>query len=288
MMPTAFSSSLISNLVTLGGFTEKDKWGVSNTNGIAYFNSSNRLRVSFAAGEIDFERELGRYNGANLAKNVPGTNQLFRLTKDFLPKLELNSSEIQKTKWGRLMVHCSEPSHTQYFVNDSTVTNVEFRRASFRRLIDGMVCDPYVGSCTIDFGAYSQIQALSLYWRSMKRDKLFSAATPDEIVRWIRQGKAILPWGYYAGMSNTMPIDWSTVKKVTIKEAAGRYWGEFFFGEREHRPVFPSPIVPYATLQAIVDTGTTNVNIGITCPIIDEKHPISDSEETSVRPPVPH
>jgi hypothetical protein len=57
---------------------------------------------------------------------------------------------------------------------------------------------------------------------------------------------------------------------VTIKKAIAYYWGEVFLGEREHRPIFPSWVHPFATLWATVDTGHGNVDVEIDCPIIDE------------------
>jgi len=270
MVPTKFPPTLVSNLMSLADFTEKDRWGSISTNGVAYYNVKNRLMVSDAEGEIDFERELGKYGPTNLAEDVPGTNRLFQLATNFLLKLGINYSEIPKTKKGQLQINCSEPSHTEYFVDDRIITNVAFRCASFGRLIDGVECDSIVGSCTLYFGEHSQIRGIRLFWRNVERDKLYSAATPDQIVRWIREGKAVLPQEFYVGMGNTMPIDWSSVKKVTIKKATAYYWGEFFLGEREHRPILPSPVVPCAALQATVDTGATNIDVRIICPVIDE------------------
>lgn len=272
IVPTKFSPAVVSNLVNLGGFTEKDRWYLTS-NGVSYSAAGRSLRISYAEGEIDFGRESRKYSPTSLAIDVPKTNQLFQLATNFLPKLGINYSEIPKTKKGQLQINCSEPSHTEYFVGDRIITNVAFRCASFDRLIDGVECDSIVGSCTLYFGEHSQLSGVRLFWRNVERDKLYSAATPDQIVRWIREGKAVLPREFYVGMGNTMPIDWSTVKKATIKKAKAYYWGEFFLGEREHRPIFPSPVVPLAALEATVDTGATNIDVRIICPIVDETKP---------------
>jgi len=275
MVPTTLSPSLISNLVQLGGFTEKDRYGVTTTNGFAYYNYKNRLSVSFATGEIDFDRELARYGPTNLAHDVPGTNQLYSLTTNFLTTFGVDTSEIPKDKRDRLKIQCSEPSHTQYFLGETTITNVQFRRASFGRLIDGVMCDPMVGKCAIDYGEHNQIKAFSLSWRNLTRDRLCSAATPDQIVRWIHEGKMLLPKEIYVGDGETAPIDWSAAKKITIEDATAHYWGDVFIGDRASQPIFPSAVAPYGMLAATVDMGGSKMKLRIVCPVIDDSKPMN-------------
>jgi hypothetical protein len=275
MVPTKFSPNLISNLMSLADFTQKDQYGASTTNGIAYYNYKNRLSISFATGDIDLDRELRRYTPTNLAEGVPGTNQLYQLAKDFIPRLGIDITEIPRTKKGGFKITSSEPSHTQYFLGEITITNIQFRRASFGRLIDGVECEPFVGSCAIDFGEHSQIKALSLHWRSVQRDKRYPAATSEQIVRWIRDGNMLLPKAIYITGEDTAPIDWSVAKRITIEEATAHYWGEPFFGDHEDRPIFPRPVVPYGILTTTVDMGSTKLKVKIVCPIIDESKPLN-------------
>jgi hypothetical protein len=269
MIPTKFSATTVSNLISLGGFTGKDRWYFT-ADGISYSAADRNLRISYAEGEIEYNGGRPHYSETNLAKDVPGTNQLFQLTTNFIPKLGIDTSEIPKTKGGRFQIRSSEPSHTFYSIGETTITNVEFRSASFGRLIDGVECDHTVGSCTISFGEHSQINGLSLYWRNVQRDKHYSAITPDQIVQWIRSGKIALPKGAYILGGNSAPIDWSAAKRITVNDATAHYWGEFFLGEREHQPIFPSSVAPYAILDSTVDFGKTKLNVKILCPVIDE------------------
>lgn len=275
MVPTKFSPNLISNLMSLADFTQKDQYGASTTNGVAYYNYKNRLSISFATGDIGLDRELRRYSPTNLAEGVPGTNQLYQLARDFIPRLGIDTTEIPKTKKGRFQISCSEPSHTFYSQGETTITNIQFRRASFGRLIDGVECEPFVGSCVIDFGEHSQIKALSLHWRNVQRDKYYLAATSKQIVQWIRDGKMLLPKAIYIAGGNSAPIDWTAAKRITIEEATAHYWGEPFFGDRGDRPIFPSSVAPYGILIATVDMGTTKLKVKIVCPIIDESKPLN-------------
>jgi hypothetical protein len=267
---TEFSPTVISYLINLGGFSGADKW-YSTTNGVSYSRSGMDLRISCAEGEIDFERKERIFSSTNLAEDVPAMSQLYGLTTNLMPKLGINGADIPKTKGGRFQMNFYEPlsGFPGSGPGGGFLTNTEMRIASFGRLLDGVKCDQIVGSCTIGFGEHSQIRYLRLFWRNVKRDKLYPAATPKQIVQRIREGKAILPKWYYQ-MGDEIPIDWPAVRKITIKTAEAHYWGELFLGEREHRPIFPSLVVPYARLHAIVDTGTTNIEMEIDCPIIDE------------------
>jgi len=270
---TKFPSTIASNLMGLSNLTEKDRWGYSSAEGVTYYNSESNLRIAYSEGEIQYDGGRRRYSETNLAVDVPKTNQLFQLTTNFLPQLGINFSEIPKTKDGRLKIDCTEPELSMFYVGNTIITNIEYRTASFGRLIDGVECDPHVGSCRINFGEHGRIISIWLYWRNVERDKLYQAATPKKIIQWMREGKAGFPRDIYVGMGSEMPIDWSRLKRVTINQATAYNWGETFFGEREHRPILPSQVIPYAMLQATFDMGATNFDASILCPIIDETKP---------------
>ncbi|MGH7954016.1 MAG: hypothetical protein ACREFE_19145 [Limisphaerales bacterium] len=275
MVPNNFSPMAVSYLMAIGSFTEKDKI-VSDTNGVFFGNlyGDPNLRISFTEGEINYSR-VSHGPITNLVTDMPGTNQIFQSTTNLLSKLGISLSELVKTKDGKPAINFfthefyTPPTNT----TDSTITNVETVGTYFHRQIDGVKV--WIGGeGQIDFNRDGQISGIMLMWRGVKHDKLYAAATPKQIIQWIREGKAALPKGILGGMGSMIPIDWSTVKKVTIKKATAYYWGEFFLGEREHRPIFPSPVIPYAVLQATIDTGTTNIDVQISCPIIDETKPL--------------
>src|SRR5271155_3033320 len=246
MIPTEFSPTVISNLVTLGSFTEKDKM-YSSTNGVTFSNSGRSLWVSFTEGQIEYWT-THNYSATDLAKDVPTTNQLFQLTTNFLPKLGISLSEIARGENGQPRITFAEP-FKEYSLNRTFITNIEWRGVGFRRVMDGVEFLYAGGHCAIDFGEHGEVVKIELSWPSLGHDKLYSAATPKKIIQWIREGRAdqnlLLDKD-----ANKIPIDWSTVKSVTIKRAKAYYYGETFLGEREHQPIFPSWVHPYADLQA--------------------------------------
>jgi hypothetical protein len=279
MVPNYFSPETVSNLMIIGSFTEKDKMDYG-TNGVFFGNlyGAPNLRISYTEGEIDYSR--ASYGPiTNVIEDMPGTNQVYQSTTNLLSKLGINLSELVKNKKGQPVINIS--AHELYTpptnTTDSTITNVESVGASFHRQIDGV--QVWIGGeGRIDFDKGGQIGGISIMWRGIKHDKLYAAATPKQIVQWIHEGKVILPREIYIGNGSTAPIDWSKVKKLTIKKATAYYWGEFFLGEREHRPIFPSPVIPFAMLQATMDTDATNIDIRIMCPVIDETKPLKVSK----------
>src|ERR1017187_1201620 len=68
ILPNKFSPEVISNVMTLCSFTEKDETG-RNTNGTTFQNSagSQKLSISFPSGSIHYEIPERRYGPTNLA-----------------------------------------------------------------------------------------------------------------------------------------------------------------------------------------------------------------------------
>ena len=144
------------------------------------------------------------------------------------------------------------------------------RHVEFPRALDGVECKGDGGDCVIEFGEHSQINKLQLAWRSVERDKSYAAATPDQIIKWIREGKA-LQKRMLTGHGAETIIDWPSVKSLTVRTAKAYYWGIFFYQRAHaHRPFFPSWVRPYAEISGTVDTGATNAYVELVCPVIDE------------------
>lgn len=251
--------------MALGSFTDKDRT-YSNTNGLVFQNGQN-LSISYSIGEIEYSRGEN-YWTTNLANEVPGTNQLFQLTADFLSKLGISPSDLTKTENGKPEIAFYNNVGSVFLQNNILVTNICAREVSFIRAVDGVEFRPG-GNGLIDFGEHGRVNKISLSWRSLEHDKSYPAATPEIIIKWIHEGKAVQKRmvDKFGGVTT---IDWTTAKGMTVKKAVPHYWGEAFVGEREHQPLFPSWVRPFATLWVIVDTGHENIETQIDCPVIDE------------------
>lgn len=268
---TRFSAAVISNLMNATGYTRKDEKDYG-TNGMIFVSreKSGNMRISFTEGEIEYWTERN-YGPTNLAKDVPETNQLFQLTTNFLPKLGIGLSELAKDTSGRPNMYFPE-AFTEYYVSNTTITNIQYRIVRFKRALDGVEFLGAGGDGEIDFGEHGEITKIWLHWPSLKRDTLYATATPKQIIQWICEGKATVGPAM-DNYGNEMAIDLSTIKNLTVEKAAATYSGEVFLGAREHRPIFPSWVRPAATLWASVEVGTNVFKVGIRCPVIDETKP---------------
>jgi hypothetical protein len=257
--------------MTLGSFTEKDKKDYG-TNGVDFGKpyATPYLKISFIKGEIEYDRGERNRSATDLAKDVPATNQLFQLTTNFLQKLGISLSEVARKENGGYNIRLFNDIGGVYFDNGRTITNITAREVSVNRAVDGMEfkCDGGYG--LVRFGEYGQVVKAQFYWRSVERDKLYAAATREQIIQWVREGKAIQKH-MMTEQGGEAIIDWSTVKSLTIRKAAICYWGEAFAArELAHQPVLPSLVYPYVEISGTVDTGRTNLYVEIVCPVIDE------------------
>ena len=112
----------------------------------------------------------------------------------------------------------------------------------------------------IEFGHNERVSNITVSWRKLARDKLYPLATPETILKWIREGRAVCE------SSPDNDIDWPSVKNMTINKVTPYYFGEVY-GEPQNF------VSPFATLEATVDTGRTNLTIYLYCPLIDETKP---------------
>ncbi|MGH7952975.1 MAG: hypothetical protein ACREFE_13815, partial [Limisphaerales bacterium] len=206
-------------------------------------------------------------------------NQLYQLTTNFLPKLGINLSEISKQRNGKPKFNFYEPLSGYPIPNGTPegdfLTNIERRVVSFSRDLDGGRFYYDGGHCEIDFGEHAKILRIELSWPNLKRDKLYSAATPKQIVRRIRDGKAIQRHMMTSNGAETI-IDWSKVKSLTITNAEVLYYCGDSFVVREFAPQLISPtlVYPHAELSGFVDTGKSKDYVALVCPIIDETKPL--------------
>jgi hypothetical protein len=138
-------------------------------------------------------------------------------------------------------------------------TNIHMRGVYFIRSIDGVdfVGTGGRGGCMIEFGHNAKVSSITMSWRKLERDKLYPVATPETLLKWIHEGKAVCE------TSPDYDIDWSSVKNMTINKVT-----PYYFGEAYSEPQNVSS--PFATIEAAIDTGQTNLTVYLHCPIMDE------------------
>jgi len=260
ILPKEFPSIGVSNLVAECGFTEQNisesnsamlSYSIAGKFGIKH--PDKHLQIS--KGDIFYTSAI---NYIRLATNVPTMDQMLEVTSNFLVRIGFNISEIQTNTDGTPTFRFIEPS-TEYFLpNGTIITNAHFREARFGRSVDGIDVVGTAGCGDVQFGEFGKPVQIDISWHNLQRFKSYSIASPDKIGKWIREGKAVqqgIPM-------NLPPIDWSTVKRLTIKDSKLLYYG----GER----VAPSEwLMPLVSLWTTVDTGHGNIDVEIDCPIVE-------------------
>jgi len=259
LTPRTFSPKVISNLMTLCSFTEKNR--VRHGPDGVTFKSPDGLRtlsISFSSGSINYDApEPGYVLKPNVFVGVPKTEEMPKLTKNFLKLIGVKLSEIQKNTNGAPYFYFSSRGY-EYFSNHTLTTNTWARAVVFRRSVNGAEVIGNAGYCELQFGEQGKILKIDFSWPTLKRYKSSPTLTPQTVLQLLQHGKAhqgLVPMGFG-------DIDWQTVKNVTIKQA----WPCYFAGNSDL-------LYPFLDLWTTVEASQGNVDIEIDCPIIDETEP---------------
>ena len=115
------------------------------------------------------------------------------------------------------------------------------------------------GDGHVEFGEFGKPSKIYLSWRNLERYKACPTVPPETLIKWIRQGKAV----QNRVRLDAEPIDWSTVKSMTISVAKPCYYAG--------SPSEPSDwLMPFVALWATVDRGRGTIDVEVDCPIVDE------------------
>lgn len=264
LSPNHFSQEIISNVTSLCSFTDADL-KKHDTNSI-FFESddhSRHLAFYFPLANIEYETP-SIYYPTNLPQAVPTETELRKLIPEILPKLGIQTSEIEKNENGEPNVAVFD-SLLMFNVKGNIITNIPFRGLRFTRAVNGA---RFVGARTggdgeIRFGDHGKVTGISISWRNPQRYKEYSTVPAETLTRWIHQGRAVQ--GMIA--ANLPSIDWKTVKDVVITKAKICYYAG--------GPFEPSDwLIPFVALWAQVHSEGQGWEVEIDCPIYDPKKPL--------------
>ncbi len=253
-------------MVALGSFTYKDRRNIpGNSHVISYANQSRKrwLLINTDWSFIDY----GDSDAENMhiTEGVPDKERAFEIATNWLPKLNVDYSQLVKKANGDMRIYFSEEA-TMFYKGSGTpayATNISMCDVTFKRALDGveMSGGSARGGCDIEIGHHAKIYRLLLSWRKYKRDELYPVATSEELMNWIRKGKAV--W-YPAPDSHI--TDLSSVRKLAITKVTPYYYSDAYGAEDKPQDW----AIPFAEMEATVDNGGTNMGVRIDCPIIDE------------------
>jgi hypothetical protein len=232
---------------------------------------TGNLRISCSQGTIDYwcaqSCERTRF-----PHDLPALQQLFKLTAALLPKIGIGPSELSTTEKGKPKFVVVE-SRPEYHVGNTNLTNMLARSVRFTRTLDGVELYGDGGEGEIQFGNHGLIEKFSISWRKLQRIKVYPAPTPRTVVKWLRENRAT--YEPATALEDIPTIDWPTVKQIEVNKARAFYWGHAYPAGKTMSSL--GTLRPYAALLATVDTGGTNIEITIQCPLLDEGEVHTDS-----------
>jgi hypothetical protein len=277
VLPSRFSPSVISNMMALGPFTAKDRtnpWQrppYNNPGTLFFAHPSERKTLGFYPhGLIEYMDELA--NDINIGEGVPNDAEAVRLGTNYLQQLGIGLSQLAATPNGsELRVWHGNGTAFLSMPNHVIVTNVHLREVRFIRRLDGVDFDGdgTQGGCAIQFGHHAKVSQITLLWRDLQRDRLDKTATPELLMKWMREGRG----AWRASSHEWQDINPAWIKKMTVSKVTPYYYGE-------NEMVAQQWVYPFAKLDTTMELCVTNYRlevirtnlaVRVCCPIIDEK-----------------
>ena len=262
VQPADFTPLMISNLLALGSLSSTDRTNLSphsDTNTLLFISrdGAKSLWIHSAWGSVEYKDKTAEHSKS--PKGVPTEDRVLQLAKELLPTLGINQSYLAKKTDGDELKTFYTAATVFSYKGKTAQTNVQSRGVFFIRSVDGVDFSGIGvnGGCRIDYGGEGKISRINLIWRRLERDRLCKVATQEILEKWLQAGKGIL----LPTPDDWEPINWQTVKKLSITKIT-----PYYFGERGR--LTQKWVYPFATLEATIDTGKTNLPIFINCPII--------------------
>jgi hypothetical protein len=264
---TRIPAVVVSNLIALGSFTEKDRKKVPNyPHTLSYKDPSGQRSLWIDPNWWDVDYRDHDADDMHKAEGVPDEAQTFQLATNLLPKLGINSACLAR-KPGTTDLHVGRVEGTAMLWRRPGgglpyATNLCRRGVIFLRALDGVEFNGCMrAGCNIDFGSHAKVSQIKVTWRRLKRDKLHPVATPEKLMQWIREGRAT----YFPGADWPVPV--TPAHTLTITKVTPYYYAE---GHGE----FEKPngwVYPFAALEAGFDLTRTNDPTLIFCPLLEDK-----------------
>ena len=115
------------------------------------------------------------------------------------------------------------------------------------------------GGFSINLGNNGKVGDLQIVWRNLEPYKSCNIATPEQFVRWIKEGVGVI------SNRESLDLDWKEVKKLNITKLTPYYLGET--GD-----TIQQTVVPFADLEIRAELPTTNLTFHVSCPIVEGKN----------------
>jgi hypothetical protein len=245
VVPASFSPTAISNLMAMGGSADA-KLGWMNL----YRPTDTHLPL----------------------EKVPDRARAYELGTNLLTKLEIQVGELM-SEGGRPVAWYSPGTRGHMDkATRKTVTEPCTMGIQFQRVLDGVEC--FGQQVRIQFESQEAVTHLEVRWHGVQTHKICAVATPDQIVSWIKEGRAR---AHPVETTGSRWIKVADIKKVTIRQVRLCYDAE----------ESPNYLYPYADIEVEVEfSPDDHETLGISCPVIKEalSRPARKTSEFNILP----
>ncbi len=253
VFPQEFPSSVISNLLVISGFTQKDKAKTPQ-----YFAENDRKTIFYgeleghvkhlaicpSLGFIEYiDPKAEAPSQLQKIEGVPNEHEATQLGLKYLRMMGIEVSQLATTNGGGLDLHWQRD--TIFYVDQNSKQEITLTNGYgvlFARCIDGVKVHGF-GGMDIVFGNNAKVALLRLYWRNLKPYELKKCPSPQDITEHIKNGTISI---HPLGSNGVYPP--SQFRKITIKQITPLYEGPDY-----EKPA--SFIYPYFNFQGTVNDG---------------------------------
>lgn len=221
--PRPFPPSVISNLVALGRFTNKDKSKAPVEDrlrkGSLYFatkDGERRLGIYPATGVIEYADRKAKSLMKESVKDVPSDDEVLKLGLRHLELLEIPREElavIPETGELRVLRQMSRRGRQGEDKSEVYSRGIFFIRSLDRIAFQGV---GQLDGVTLNFGNEGKVAELEVVWSSCTKDREIPTPSTEKIVNLIRNGSC--------ATAQALP-SLEEAKKITLTKATPYYLG---------------------------------------------------------------
>ncbi|MDH7502498.1 MAG: hypothetical protein QHJ82_07280 [Verrucomicrobiota bacterium] len=270
VLPAAFSSEVVSNVIDLCRFKDEEKVRAIFRDVPAGKPASYQepypgkpvlgksLRIVPANGYINYLDPTASSPPGVPAQAVPSQKQALELAIRLLPKLGIKEADLAREPNSQELAYLLTAKTNGRFDKGQkkAVEEVAARGVILFRQVNGISFSGPSDSAglRVEFGNNAQIKELVVTWRNLKAEKPETVANRAEIIQAVKQGQAVIRLPERFGNA-------AALKTLTITQLRPYYFG--MSGTEPQKRVFP-----YVMLVATADTGITNFPVSLNCPIL--------------------
>ena len=252
VVPARFSATAVSNLTAMGG------------------------SVNLKRGWLSYDQPSGMDSAL---ENVPDKVRAYELGTNLLAKLEIPIGELLLQDGKPAAVFSSGMRSHRDKATRKTISEPCSMGVEFRRTVDGLAC--FDQQVRFQFDSQEKLAQISARWLGLQPLKDCPMASPEQIITWIKEGRARAQSIETTGQRWVKVAD---IKKVVIRNIEICYDAS---PDWENPETPPTTLFPYAILSAEIEFSKDDHEmLGLFCPATTEavSRAIRESSEFNILP----